>query len=118
MEVADFNEEFYETCLAVTFKYNRSMAVANFTMKPKIEINNQNTQLIVQAYKFYSNEYRTFPIRFQLNYCNTVSRNLFGIKAAFTSCGNMSICNLDKVRIILSQFKATLKLHSLQYILI
>ncbi|KAF2893727.1 hypothetical protein ILUMI_12445, partial [Ignelater luminosus] len=51
--------------------------------------------IIIQCYKFASNEYRLFPIRFQINACSVISNNIIGI-TGFFKCGNFTGCPLLK----------------------
>ncbi|KAF2886551.1 hypothetical protein ILUMI_19622, partial [Ignelater luminosus] len=43
----------------------------------------------IQAFKFMSNEYRLFPMRFQFNLCSYAEKNEFGLHTMF-ECGNFS----------------------------
>ncbi|KAF2897720.1 hypothetical protein ILUMI_08456, partial [Ignelater luminosus] len=47
--------------------------------------------MVLQTYKFASNEYRLFPIRFQLNFCEAFNRNVAGFHS-LTRCGNFTGC--------------------------
>ncbi|KAF2887997.1 hypothetical protein ILUMI_18176, partial [Ignelater luminosus] len=50
---------------------------------------------IVQCYKFASNEYRLFPVRFQINSCSIFANNIAGV-TGFFKCGNFTGCPLRK----------------------
>ncbi|KAF2887610.1 hypothetical protein ILUMI_18563, partial [Ignelater luminosus] len=47
--------------------------------------------VIFQAYKFASNEYRLFPMRFQVNACDAIKHNMGGLHTG-TRCGNFTGC--------------------------
>ncbi|KAF2881830.1 hypothetical protein ILUMI_24331, partial [Ignelater luminosus] len=52
--------------------------------------------VVVQAYKFASNEYRLFPLRFEFNFCDAMFKyNMFGFKN-LQDCGNFSKCGVEK----------------------
>ncbi|KAF2879894.1 hypothetical protein ILUMI_26279, partial [Ignelater luminosus] len=51
--------------------------------------------VIIQAYKFLSNEYRLFPMRFEVNYCKAFDLNLMGIRKSLM-CGNFQTCPIVK----------------------
>lgn len=53
---------------------------------------------MLQAYKFASNEYRLFPLRFEISFCDAVKKNVIGLQG-LTRCGNFTGCPLLKVRI-------------------
>ncbi|KAF2897442.1 hypothetical protein ILUMI_08733, partial [Ignelater luminosus] len=51
--------------------------------------------IITQAYKFASNEYRLFPMRFEFNLCDAVFKyNMFGLES-LQNCGNFT-CSTEK----------------------
>ncbi|KAF2886017.1 hypothetical protein ILUMI_20157, partial [Ignelater luminosus] len=52
--------------------------------------------VVVQAYKFLSNEYRYFPIRFQMNICDIYNKNMAGI--GFPKCRNYQSCPVETER--------------------
>lgn len=49
-----------------------------------------------QGYKFASNEYRLFPVRFQLNFCEALARDVTGMQNTLL-CGNFTGCPFVKV---------------------
>ncbi|KAF2891491.1 hypothetical protein ILUMI_14682 [Ignelater luminosus] len=54
--------------------------------------------MITQAYMFLSNEYRSFPIRFEINLCKAFKLNYAGIRNVL-KCGNFAGCPLQKGKI-------------------
>ncbi|KAF2895563.1 hypothetical protein ILUMI_10611, partial [Ignelater luminosus] len=46
---------------------------------------------IIQAYRFASNEYRLFPMRFQISVCDALKSNFAGLQR-YRRCGNFSGC--------------------------
>ncbi|KAF2888083.1 hypothetical protein ILUMI_18091, partial [Ignelater luminosus] len=50
--------------------------------------------IIVQAYKFASNEYRLFPLRFQFNFCDLFIKDIGGVGSA--KCKNFVGCPSQK----------------------
>ncbi|KAF2879645.1 hypothetical protein ILUMI_26527, partial [Ignelater luminosus] len=50
---------------------------------------------VIQAYRFASNEYRLFPMRFQYNYCAGIEKNLAGLSRQY-NCVNNKQCPLKK----------------------
>ncbi|KAF2888010.1 hypothetical protein ILUMI_18163 [Ignelater luminosus] len=51
--------------------------------------------MVLQTYKFASNEYRLFPIRFQVNFCEAFNKNAIGLQGV-KRCGNFTGCPLSK----------------------
>ncbi|KAF2887120.1 hypothetical protein ILUMI_19053, partial [Ignelater luminosus] len=47
--------------------------------------------VIIQANRFASNEYRSFPTRFQVAICDALKSNFPGLQR-YTRCGNFSGC--------------------------
>ncbi|KAF2888422.1 hypothetical protein ILUMI_17751 [Ignelater luminosus] len=54
--------------------------------------------MIIQAYRFASNEYRLFPLRFQFNYCAGIENNIVGMSAP-NKCAREKECPLKKDQI-------------------
>ncbi|KAF2893250.1 hypothetical protein ILUMI_12925 [Ignelater luminosus] len=52
--------------------------------------------VVVQAYRFASNEYREFPLRFGDTICRVLDADLAGGKKMLAKCGNMSGCTFFK----------------------
>ncbi|KAF2894314.1 hypothetical protein ILUMI_11862, partial [Ignelater luminosus] len=51
--------------------------------------------VVIQSYKFASNEYRLFPMRMQLNVCEAIDEDVVGLKS-LTKCGNFTGCPFFK----------------------
>ncbi|KAF2893458.1 hypothetical protein ILUMI_12718 [Ignelater luminosus] len=70
----------------------------------KIELQNkfhgsanvQHPNILLQAYRFVSNEYRLFPIRFIFDVCDSLIKNELGIQNIY-NCGNFTRCPIKKV---------------------
>ncbi|KAF2893346.1 hypothetical protein ILUMI_12828 [Ignelater luminosus] len=96
VQIIHFKKQYMKKCEAVTFKYNRTTAVINMTWEFTADVG-YNYNLVFQAYKFASNEYRQFPIRFQVNVCDAMKENFMGSQD-FTRCGNFTGCPFLKNR--------------------
>ncbi|KAF2881833.1 hypothetical protein ILUMI_24334 [Ignelater luminosus] len=95
VELIRYNKSILSSCQVRAFKYNRTCAAVNMTFTPLIRDFEKLEVIIVQAYRFASNEYRLFPLRFEFNLCDAVFKyNMFGFKD-FKNCGNFT-CNVDK----------------------
>ncbi|KAF2905353.1 hypothetical protein ILUMI_00823 [Ignelater luminosus] len=94
IELVSFNKQYVRRFDVVTFKYNRTSAVINATWINTVDIKD-NLDLVIQAYKFASNEYRLFPIRFSLNFCDAYQKNLIGAQTT-KRCGNLAGCPILK----------------------
>lgn len=64
---------------------------------------------MVQAYKFASNEYRVFPLRFQIGFCVAFNKNIGGF-GDFTKCRNFDGCPIKKVKFIFQMYKFNLNI--------
>ncbi|KAF2884918.1 hypothetical protein ILUMI_21252 [Ignelater luminosus] len=88
MERIRFSKQYMQYFEVVTFKYNRTSAVSNLTWSFKIDVG-KKLEIVVQAYRFASNEYRLFPLRMQLNYYDAIEKDIIGLQNALKSpCGN------------------------------
>lgn len=59
-------------------------------------ISNSLMQITYQVYKFASNEYRLFPLRFQTLMCDLYNKDIIGL-GSFTKCRNYKGCPHEKV---------------------
>ncbi|KAF2883655.1 hypothetical protein ILUMI_22527 [Ignelater luminosus] len=78
IQIDRYNKEYLRTAKIVTFKYNRTQPACNATFEVLKDFGN-NLEVIIQAYTFLSNEYRTFPMRFSLDLCKVIDANDFGL---------------------------------------
>ncbi|KAF2885076.1 hypothetical protein ILUMI_21079 [Ignelater luminosus] len=107
VELISYKKEYLKHFRIVTFKYNRTCAVINVTWTFAIDVG-YNYNLLLQMYRFASNEYRLFPVRLELNFCEAIKANVAGIEG-ITHCGNFTGCPFIKVRLkILSLSQETL----------
>ncbi|KAF2879876.1 hypothetical protein ILUMI_26306, partial [Ignelater luminosus] len=93
-EMIRYNREFVDQWQLKSFKYNRTSVAFNFTMQFRIE-DSRKLEMITQAYMFLSNEYRYFPIRFEVNWCKAFAVN-YGGMGNILKCGNYTGCPLQK----------------------
>ncbi|KAF2894312.1 hypothetical protein ILUMI_11860, partial [Ignelater luminosus] len=91
VEIVNFNKRYMKRLEAVTFKYNRTCAVVNATWMLNVNTG-YSSNVVVQAYRFASNEYRLFPaLRLELNVCEAINENLIGLKR-LKHCSNFTGC--------------------------
>lgn len=62
------------------------------------------SQVIVQAFKFASNEYRYFPLRLQINLCNLYTKDMVGFGYS-GQCRNFVGCPKEEVLLRLILWK-------------
>ncbi|KAF2890685.1 hypothetical protein ILUMI_15488 [Ignelater luminosus] len=93
LEVVDFNKQHMKRLEIVTFKYNCTCTVINATWMFNTDVG-YDYNVVTQAYKFASNEYRLFPLRLQLNGCEAFCENVGGLKRL--TCGNLTGCPILK----------------------
>ncbi|KAF2896500.1 hypothetical protein ILUMI_09675 [Ignelater luminosus] len=55
----------------------------------------EELEMIVDVSKFLSNEYRFFPIHFEVNWCKAFEVNMAGFRNAL-KCGNFFGCPMEK----------------------
>ncbi|KAF2900450.1 hypothetical protein ILUMI_05736 [Ignelater luminosus] len=60
-------------------------------------LTNKTLKAVFQAYRFASNEYREFPLRFGDMVCRALDADVVGAKKMMAKCGNMSGCTFFKV---------------------
>ncbi|KAF2887567.1 hypothetical protein ILUMI_18606 [Ignelater luminosus] len=92
VEIVNFNKRYMKRLEAVTFKYNRTCAAVNATWILNINVG-YNLNVVIQAYKFASNEYRLFPMRLQLNACEAINKDVAGLKGYFLQNQLITFCN-------------------------
>ncbi|KAF2891819.1 hypothetical protein ILUMI_14354, partial [Ignelater luminosus] len=94
IDLVYFRKQYLQHFNIVTFKYNRTSAVINATWTFHVDVGYDHN-VIVQAYRFASNEYRLFPIRLQLNVCDAIKGNVIGLGNVI-HCGNFTGCPFSK----------------------
>ncbi|KAK4878349.1 hypothetical protein RN001_010855 [Aquatica leii] len=94
--VVSYNKQFMKEMSIVVFKYNRTTTVANITIVPLVDLTQDNMLSLVQIYKRYGNEYKTFPIRLMFNQCQALSNNVLG--SATFKCGKLACPMLKNIR--------------------
>ncbi|KAF2902446.1 hypothetical protein ILUMI_03739, partial [Ignelater luminosus] len=93
MELIRYSKKFLINAKVQTFKYNRTQPAVNFT--GSFNFVSEDVKIIVQAYKFMSNEFRIFPLRFAVNACKAFNANAMGVLSAI-KCGNFTGCPFEK----------------------
>ncbi|KAF2903384.1 hypothetical protein ILUMI_02802 [Ignelater luminosus] len=88
-ELVRFNKQYLKKLEVVTYKYNRTSPVVNITWLFRIDVNDYD--VIVQAYRFASNEYRLFPARLQVGVCGSIKTGAAGLQTLM-HCGNFTGC--------------------------
>ncbi|KAF2893171.1 hypothetical protein ILUMI_13000 [Ignelater luminosus] len=96
VELVRYNKRFVDKMEMRSFKYNRTCAAVNTTFRFKFD-DIQTVHIIAQHYKFMSNEYRLFPIRFAVNACKALAANVMGTRNMLT-CGNLTECKIRRGR--------------------
>ncbi|KAF2887180.1 hypothetical protein ILUMI_18993, partial [Ignelater luminosus] len=95
LELVNYNKNYLKHMKITTFKYNRTTTAFNISAIFRIDTAYEDIQLIFQAYKLASNEYRLFPIRFQTTFCYIYYQDLLGLKS-FKGCRSDLKCPLQK----------------------
>ncbi|KAF2897248.1 hypothetical protein ILUMI_08921 [Ignelater luminosus] len=89
VELVRFNKQYLKKLEVVTYKYNRTSPVVNVTWMYGTDLPDYDA--VVQAYRFTSNEYRLFPLRFQMSVCGAIKTSAAGLQT-LTHCGNFTGC--------------------------
>ncbi|KAF2885410.1 hypothetical protein ILUMI_20755 [Ignelater luminosus] len=84
LDVVRYNRNFVDLMHIRTFKHNRTCTAFNFTVRSLMDKSEKiEVRVILQAYKFLSNEYRLFPMRFEVNLCKAIDVNVLGLLNTF-----------------------------------
>ncbi|XP_031342340.1 uncharacterized protein LOC116170240 [Photinus pyralis] len=90
----DYNQTLLNYLRVSTFKFNRTDFATNVSVSPKFDVADKEIYVTTQAYLFLSNEYRIFPLRFQISYCDFLENRIMGLSNH--ECGNVHTCPLRK----------------------
>ncbi|KAF2886927.1 hypothetical protein ILUMI_19246 [Ignelater luminosus] len=94
-EVAWYNKTFAKDVKFGYVHYNRTQRVLNGSIHILEDVSTKLT-LVVQFYKFASNEYRFFPITVGANVCEEYEKNNFKIRDLLSKTSNIKPCSLKK----------------------
>ncbi|KAB0797541.1 hypothetical protein PPYR_08534, partial [Photinus pyralis] len=89
-----FNKTLINYFSVNTFKYNRTAFATNGTISLKFDCVGDDVTVIVQAHLFLSNQYRVFPLRFQISLCDCFEKRIMGL--GDYPFGNLNVCPLKK----------------------
>ncbi|KAF2894423.1 hypothetical protein ILUMI_11751 [Ignelater luminosus] len=89
-DVHHYDKRYMNYLQAVPFKCNRTHVALNGTLNFKINVGSELV-VMVQMYRFASNEYRLFPVRFQDKFCKFLEENVAGFQRLL-NCGNFVGC--------------------------
>ncbi|KAF2894133.1 hypothetical protein ILUMI_12041 [Ignelater luminosus] len=103
VEMYSYNRDYAKYAKVVTFKFNRTQTAYNASFELLKDVGN-NVGIIIQAYNFLSNEYRLFPIRFCINFCDALASNEFGL-GQIVQQGYFNGCPLKKGSINIYNWK-------------
>ncbi|KAF2881836.1 hypothetical protein ILUMI_24337 [Ignelater luminosus] len=96
IELVRYDKNYLKRYEFRTFKYNRTCTAFNITFCYVMDhFDMKKLEIVAQAYKFASNEYRLFPARFGFNFCDAIQKNMFGMED-FRNCGNFTRCSVEK----------------------
>ncbi|KAF2887605.1 hypothetical protein ILUMI_18568 [Ignelater luminosus] len=87
-----YDKEYMNYAKIIPFKCNRTDVALNATLNFKINVGS-DLVVMLQAYRFASNEYRLFPMRMQDKFCNFLKANVAGTQRLL-NCGNFGGCLL------------------------
>ncbi|KAF2886909.1 hypothetical protein ILUMI_19264 [Ignelater luminosus] len=90
--VFHYDKEYMNYIKVIPFKCNRTNVALNGTLNFKINVGSELV-IMIQFYKFASNEYRLFPTRFQDKFCKFFENNVVGVQRLL-NCGNFVGCPL------------------------
>ncbi|KAK4875905.1 hypothetical protein RN001_012327 [Aquatica leii] len=89
-----YNKSLIKYFTMTPFKYNRTYTLMNVTFSTLADVTYNDAYVTIQGYKFLSNEYRFYPIYFQLEVCSSVKADVMGYGTY--KCGNFTQCPLKK----------------------
>ncbi|KAF2894424.1 hypothetical protein ILUMI_11752 [Ignelater luminosus] len=87
-----YDKRYMNYVKVIPFKCNRTNVALNGTFSFKINVGSELV-VMVQFYRFASNEYRLFPLRFQDKFCKFFEENVTGFQRLL-NCGNFVGCPL------------------------
>ncbi|KAF2886278.1 hypothetical protein ILUMI_19897, partial [Ignelater luminosus] len=91
-DILSYDKKYMNYAKVIPFKCNRTNVAVNGTFNFKINVGSELV-VMVQFYKFASNEYRLFPVRFQDKFCKFFKENVAGVQRLL-NCGNFVECLL------------------------
>ncbi|KAF2886926.1 hypothetical protein ILUMI_19247 [Ignelater luminosus] len=89
-DILHYDKRYMNYAKVTPFKCNRTNVALNGTFNFKI---NAGSELVVmiQFYRFASNEYRLFSVRFQDEFCKFLEENVAGVQKLL-NCGDFAGC--------------------------
>ncbi|KAF2887460.1 hypothetical protein ILUMI_18712 [Ignelater luminosus] len=88
--IPHYDKRYMNYAKLTPFKCNRTNVALNRMASFKVNVG-IDLVIMVQAYRFASNEYRSFPLRFQDKMCNLLKENIGGMQKLL-NCGSFSGC--------------------------